>query len=376
MGDLPRILIVGAGLTGSALAYRLSRAPVQLSCWDKARKIGGRMTTKSWRNQNIDIGAKFISRPNGDDIDPLFSELISDDVIHAPNYLIDQSYQYNTNNKFSQTHEGKSNSHVLKENLNYLAVNGSQSVVDYLFARSEIQAVTDMFLHKLDMINIDDTEKKVWQAVNIDNDIKQLFDAVIFTIPVPQYMNDLSSAGRPVGDYLNLIHQDTNIYDNLLKVTYFSSYSLAIFFDKSIKDLQKFVHNRISYLPENKIIKYIHVNRNDENSVSISIHSHRTWADTNIQLSKDEAKQIIYNEFLTLFNKKDISLPQPDHVICHKWRYSQTKTSYDGAPGAVKLVNQPLLIGAGDSFTVSNVGGCLQSARAAHQIIAHEFGLP
>ena len=55
---------------------------------------------------------------------------------------------------------------------------------------------------------------------------------------------------------------------------------------------------------------------------------------------------------------------------------TQTKTSYDGAPGAVKLVSQPLLIAAGDSFTVSNVGGCLQSAAAAHQIIANEFGLP
>ena len=117
-------------------------------------------------------------------------------------------------------------------------------------------------------------------------------------------VDDLSSAGRPVGDYLNLIHQDTNLHENLLKVTYFSSYSLAIFFDKSIKDLQNYVDNRISYFPEDKIIKYVHVNRTDENCVSISVHSHRTWADTNIQLSKDEAKQIIYNQFLALFNKK------------------------------------------------------------------------
>ena len=41
---IPRILIVGAGLTGSALARRLAGAPVSLTCWDKASRPGRNIT--------------------------------------------------------------------------------------------------------------------------------------------------------------------------------------------------------------------------------------------------------------------------------------------------------------------------------------------
>ena len=66
-------------------------------------------------------------------------------------------------------------------------------------------------------------------------------------------------------------------------------------------------------------------------------------------------------------------LPEPMQVLCHKWGYSQTCVPYQGVPGDVTLVEEPLLIGAGDSFSISNVGGCLESARVAQDILKEKF---
>ena len=62
-------------------------------------------------------------------------------------------------------------------------------------------------------------------------------------------------------------------------------------------------------------------------------------------------------------------LPTPDSVICHKWRYSQTEVPYPGSPGNSLLIARPPLIAAGDSFSHSNVDGCLISARKTCDLI-------
>ena len=62
-------------------------------------------------------------------------------------------------------------------------------------------------------------------------------------------------------------------------------------------------------------------------------------------------------------------LPTPDTVISHKWRYSQTESPYPGSPGNSLLISQPPLIAAGDSFSHSNVDGCLISARKTCDLI-------
>ncbi|XP_069609620.1 renalase isoform X2 [Ranitomeya imitator] len=64
---MARILIVGAGLTGSLCAYLLRRElanKLQLVIWDKARGAGGRMSTsRSPSNPNciVDLGAQYIT---------------------------------------------------------------------------------------------------------------------------------------------------------------------------------------------------------------------------------------------------------------------------------------------------------------------------
>lgn len=405
---IPRVLIVGAGLTGSALACRLAGAPVSLTCWDKARKLGGRMTTKTFGDQKVDIGPKFISRQR-DEEDTLFTELITMNLIQPLTYDIDQSLTANTNTNLesppkqsselnTQTTfekeneglepvsnygntwlEGENDNIVLMKPVNYTATTGSQAIVEYLFKRSGIQPQTDLMLNELNVISqppeSSSQQSILWEAQNLTQNLRENFDAVIVTIPVPQFLGSSSAVGRPFGDYLTLLQDNQEVYSNLEKVAYFSSFSLGIFFPKTTRELEEIRNCRVKYFPSNKIIKYVSVESSgDDDSpdagVSMCVHSHRTWAVNNVDITKEEAKEIMFRELKDLLNG---SLPEPLNVLSHKWRYSQTCVPYPGAPGAITLLESPLLIGAGDSFSVSNVGGCLTAAKVAEDILKNKF---
>ena len=84
---------------------------------------------------------------------------------------------------------------------------------------------------------------------------------------------------------------------------------------------------------------------------------------------RDASKQEVLNPLLAQVLSVVPEIPRPDSVICHKWRYSQTETPYPGAPGCRLLTTRPPLVAAGDSFSHSNVDGCLVSARKTCDLI-------
>lgn len=371
------------------------------------------MTTKTFGEQKVDIGPKFISRQREETEDTLFNELITMDLIQPLTYDIDQSHRANTNTylqtsphqpskyRTSSTFEkeneglepvsnygsswlqGENDNIVLIKPDNYTATRGSQSIVEYLFKRSGIQPETDVMLNELNVISTptDSPSEKtmLWEANHLSKNLRDNFDAVILTIPVPQFLGHSSAVGRPLGDYLSLLQQNQQVYTNLQKVTYFSSFSLGIFYPKTTSALEEIRTCKVKYYPSNEIIKYVSVepyasDQSADGGVSVCVHSHRTWADKNVELTKDEAMEIIYIELKTILGTTaSSSLPEPLSMLCHKWRYSQTCVPYPGWPGAVTLLEKPLLIGAGDSFSVSNVGGCLTAARVAEDILKERF---
>ena len=123
------------------------------------------------------------------------------------------------------------------------------------------------------------------------------------------------------------------------------------------------------YFPDHPTIRYISVEtlrRNTpEEPTSFCIQTHRSWSQDNLELSKLQAEPII----LAAAHELIYNLPSPDNIITHKWRYSQTEIPYPGNPGAVSLCASPLLVGAGDSYTQSNVEGCLLSADLAVNLL-------
>jgi len=380
-----RVLIVGGGLTAAALSYRLASLPVILSCWDKAFKPGGRMTTKRRGGAQIDLGPQFITTKYGGDVNPIFTELISKGILKplkAGKNPEDQSTQVGETDNVNGAVpvgvddtirlQGGDNDGVtsyLANPSNYVAVNGTDEIVQYLWHKSGISPQAQ---HFVDILNHETDSDPHWTVINKNNDKTEHFDVVVFTQPVPQYINVISPEGRPSGNYMQLISKNLQVFENLQKVKYYSSFSLGLMYNKP---LQLGIDRTVRYFPDNAIIRYMSVDtvrRGKPNEpTSIIVQTQRAWAEQFIVLDKHSAASIILAELKKYFS----DLPEPDHLIPHRWRYSQTAVPYPKAPGAIELCSAPVLIGAGDSFSVSNVEGCFHSAKVASELIMRSLNL-
>lgn len=58
---MPKVAVVGAGAAGLAAARRISESGVQVSVFDKARGVGGRLATRRIGEARIDHGAQFFT---------------------------------------------------------------------------------------------------------------------------------------------------------------------------------------------------------------------------------------------------------------------------------------------------------------------------
>ncbi|XP_067155588.1 renalase isoform X3 [Apteryx mantelli] len=166
---MARVLVVGAGLTGSACAARLrGMAPGRLEVWDKARGAGGRMSTsRSARDAacTADLGAQYLTLETGraGPRRSFYEELLSHGILEPLTAPI----------------EGM----VVKEGShNYMAPQGTSSVVEYYLKQS---AGADVFYeHHITQISLRDGKWEVSRKMGSP----EQFDIVILTMPVPQIL--------------------------------------------------------------------------------------------------------------------------------------------------------------------------------------------
>ncbi|XP_042647392.1 renalase isoform X3 [Tyto alba] len=162
---MARVLVVGAGLTGSACAALLrGMAPAHLVVWEKARGAGGRMSTSRSARGAADLGAQFVT------LEPeragprlsFYEELLSHGILKPLTAPI----------------EGM----VVKEgSCNYVAPQGISSVVKYYLKQSG----ADVFYeHHVTRISLRDGK---WEVSRKMGQMEQ-FDIVILTMPVPQIL--------------------------------------------------------------------------------------------------------------------------------------------------------------------------------------------
>ncbi|KAM7381014.1 hypothetical protein PAMA_012043 [Pampus argenteus] len=338
---MPRVLIVGAGLTGSLCACLLRRAlqnKVQIVVWDKARDSGGRMSTSrppDSLSHSADLGAQYISATAAyaKSHHSLYSELLSSGVLQPLDGLIEGLQQKD-------------------DTKNYMTPLGMGSVVKHFLSESGADL---MYEHHVTSLY---RRGASWE-VQRKRGGSMTFDAVVLTMPVPQILQ----LQGDMGDMLSVQQRQ-----QLDGVMYSSRFAVALFFHPDVVFSFSWT---AQYVSDNFCICYIAADSRKRNAdvpgrgPSLVVHTSIPFGVQHLEWEKKDVQPIILQELHKLLP----GLPEPISIKCQKWRYSQVLNSVPNCPGHMTILNKPLLVCGGDAFSHSNFDGCVESALSVLSIL-------
>ncbi|XP_013878767.1 renalase [Austrofundulus limnaeus] len=331
---MSRVLIVGAGLTGSLCACLLRRelqSKVQIVVWDKARGTGGRMSTSrppDASSHSADLGAQYITSTPAyaQSHHSFYSELLSAGVLQLLDCQVEGLKQK-------------------PGDKNYVTPRGMSSVVKHFLSESG----ADLFLehHVTGLYR----RGASWEVERTAGG-SETFDAVVLTMPVPQIL-------QLQGDLVTLM--STQQRQQLNCVQYSSRFALGLFFSPEV--VFSFSWGA-KYFTDSCCIRYIAVDNRKRSAdaaglgPSLVVHTSVPFGVEHLERDKEDVQPIILEELHRLLPQ----LPQPISIKCQKWRYSQVLTTVPDCPGHMTLLQTPPLICGGDAFSHSNFDGCVDSA--------------
>lgn len=338
---MSRVLIVGAGLTGSLCACLLRRElqnKVHIVVWDKARGSGGRMSTSrppEPSSHSADLGAQYITATPAyaQSHHSLYSELLSVGILQPLDSQI-EGLKHKDGDK------------------NYVTPRGMSSVVKHFLSESG----ADLFLeHHVTGLYRRGASWEVQRKAGGS----ETFDAVVLTMPVPQILQ----LQGDVGHMLSVQQRQ-----QLDEVVYSSRFAVALFFSPDVVFSFSWAAR---YVTNNSCIRYIAADSRKRNAdapgrgPSLVVHTSVPFGLEHLERDKEDVQPIILQEL----NKLLPDLPQPISIKCQKWRYSQVLTSVPDCPGHMTIVERPLLVCAGDAFIHSNFDGCVESALSVLSVL-------
>ncbi|XP_010836786.1 PREDICTED: renalase isoform X3 [Bison bison bison] len=371
---MARVLIVGAGLTGSlcaALLRREASSPLRLTVWDKAGDSGGRMTTASSPHNpqsTVDLGAQYITcTPHyAKTHQSFYDELLAGGILKPLISPIDGMV----------TKEG---------DCNFVAPHGVSSIINHYLKQSGADIC---FRQRVTQINLRDNK---WE-VSRETGSSEQFDIVVLTMPAPQIL-------QLRGDITNLISECQR--QQLESVSYSSRYALGLFYEAGTKIDVPWAGR---YITSNPCIRFISIDNKKRNidsrylgqklraipwlalhsaendftnnwqcvscrghmepwesseiGPSLVIHTTVPFGVTHLEHSTEDVQELIFKQLENIVP----GLPQPVATKCQKWRHSQVTNAAANSLGQMTLHLQPLLVCGGDGFTQSNFDGCITSA--------------
>eukprot|EP00439_Symbiodinium_sp_Y106_P080410 s23_g19.t1 len=362
-GAMHRVLIVGAGATGSAAAFRLRQLGVEakLEVWEKARGPGGRMSTNRQEVEGntvrADMGAQYISIDPADTASAQVSELLLSKGICTKVSAAD----------LSGTPERPRDWHHL--------VGAAGGVNDALKTLIEEAGATPHYEKRVAAL---DLQNGVWRARPFDG-APGLFDAVLLAVP-----------GCGVGgDNLNKIHGS---WEGMLKpeqnkqltaVQHDHRWSFAFFLpgDCAAACESFFGPTRVEKLVDDEVVhllcyqsrKVAVASGTKPGAVTVVAHTSLEWAKRHARdsgrddrLLKEVAAHV--RELLHIDGPLT-KLTATSKVIT--WKQCQVTKAVPTLPDGPCMVvsaSPPLLL-AGDYFTTSSFTGCIQSGFAAAEAV-------
>ncbi|XP_004680953.1 PREDICTED: renalase isoform X2 [Condylura cristata] len=331
---MARMLIVGAGLTGSVCAALLRRemgGRLHISVWDQAGDSGGRMTTASSPHNpqcTVDLGAQYITCTShfAKKHQSFYAELLACGILKP----------------LTSPVEGM----VMKEgDCNFVAPQGISSIIQHYLKESGAE------IHFRQCVTEINLKNDKWE-VSKETGSPEHFDLIVLTMPVPHIL-------QIQGDIVNLISECQR--QQLESVSYSSRYALGLFYEAGTKIDVPWAGQ---YITSNPCIRFISIDnkkRNIESSEigpSLAIHTSVPFGVAHLEHSIEDVQELIFQQLEAILP----GLPQPVATKCQKWRYSQVTNAVANYPGQMTLHLKPFLVCGGDGFTQSNFDGCITSA--------------
>ncbi|XP_012675473.1 renalase isoform X2 [Clupea harengus] len=339
---MSRVLIIGAGLTGSVCACLLRRELPQkckIVVWDKSRGAGGRMSTSRSPTDpacTVDLGAQYITAtPYYARIHQSFYEELQAQGILTPLVTSVEG--------MASKEEG------LK---NYVTPKGVSSIVKHYLKESGAEVFFDRHVTHVYR------RGACWEVCRKNGEPEQ-FDAVVLTMPVPQILQLQGDVGSLMADPQR---------EQLEAVSYSSRYALGLFYPPHTHIPAPWAAKYVSNSPCIRFIAVDDKKRHTESpdcGPSMVVHTSVPFGVQHLEAEKEQVQPLIMQELQRLMPH----LPQPASIKCQKWRYSQVTRSVADCPGQMTLFSQPLLVCGGDGFTHSNFDGCVESALKVFEVL-------
>ncbi|GFG36973.1 hypothetical protein Cfor_05394 [Coptotermes formosanus] len=330
-----KILLVGAGLTSAvtgSILRKMCRKHVYLVVWDKAQEVGGRMgTTRSPSDTDCiaDLGAQYItsSQENFTKHSDIYGSLTGANIIEP----------------LCSNIGGRKD--LLMGGKHFVAPYGMSSLVKHF-----LNGAADEIHFGYHVVSIY-KEGKHW-LVETKSGVKDMFDIVILTMPVPQLL-DLQGSLREI------ITKNYEMEQNLKSVKFSSRYALCLFFDSNYKFN---IGWDAKYVYDNEIFRFVSFDNKKRNRPdlpsAVVFHTTVQYGENNMYTDLN----VVRNQLVGHVEEMFPDWPEPAHVKCQRWQYSQVITPYTGQPGCLTISDHPLLVAGGDSFVSSHVDGCISSA--------------
>lgn len=345
-----RLLIVGAGLTGSMTASFLEKStlPLALTVWDKARGAGGRMSTHRDHNQpnlHVDMGAQYISR----------TEYKKDsDYEHLKESLYEDLLSNGILIPFCGSIEGERFDITKSVTQNYVSPGGLTSVVKH-FLLSANASIS--FQHQVMEANIQ-IDKSARKIACSSSQEELVTDCLILTLPVPQFLH-------LKGNFLETATTET--LSNLSSVKYSSRYALGLFYKE---DVPSGWSARYFDDPIIRFASWDTIKRGCTSyGSSLLLHTSVPFGIKHLEDKKDEVEAMMIHKASELIP----ALPPPSHTHLVRWRYSQVSEVYPESPGCVVLSRDPLVVATGDGFSGSNFENCIKAAHSTAITVIQHF---
>eukprot|EP00041_Stephanoeca_diplocostata_P010500 m.166837 g.166837 ORF g.166837 m.166837 type:complete len:388 (+) comp18173_c0_seq1:249-1412(+) len=383
--DVPakKLLIVGAGLTGSVLANILKTQlrntkgqQLLVEVWDKASRPGGRAyTSRVGLAAQCDIGLQYLST-DPTNLHRYYPELLDAKVI----------------TEMSGKVAGNNSGYMDPSKKHFAVVNGASSLSDYFLSGSNVVYKRQVTSLNSTVATADAPSNGCWNVTASDG-TEQQFDGVVLTCPVPQIL----SLG---GDVESTIAKTPDLLEKLQKVTYSSRWCLALELASSAWEtpteggwaaryVSKSESSSICYIAVDQRKRGIDVDseRRAGKGPVVVVHASVPWslqhhaavpAGEESSAAGGEDVRSAVEEMLT----KEATTLVPEllqaHGIVstklHKWRFSQVFQGLDGGDGAVVASTLPLLVLAGDGcLPRSSFDSCVASATRAAQRVVGEL---